>query len=242
MNNGRCVLVNLVDGTDIRMIQCRGSLCLTPKTGESLVITSDPFRQELERHKTVETRILSFVDHSHGAATKLRDDAVVRNGLADEGIVNCSVSGHGEVPFPPSPLAGIVGLESDEVNEEGSKDELTNQCDCLTQISGHVLVDAILVNVNSVKRAGWGKCGAAEMPLRPDLSERFLDRFRVADSSLRSMSVMGMLQQLSRFPIWAMRETALSSKSIRRPVSFSCNAVLARGNDLYIAPQALKQS
>jgi hypothetical protein len=56
-----------------------------------------------------------------------------------------------------------------------------------------------------------------------------------------SVTVVAMLQQLSRFPIWVMRETALSSTSIRRPLFFSCNAVLG-GRDLYIAPRALKQS
>jgi hypothetical protein len=42
-----------------------------------------------------------------------------------------------------------------------------------------------------------------------------------------SVTVIAMLQQLSRFPIWVMREAALSSQSIRRPLSFSCHAVLA---------------
>ena len=40
-------------------------------------------RQELERNKTVEG-ILSLVNHFHPAATELFDDAVVRDGLADQ--------------------------------------------------------------------------------------------------------------------------------------------------------------
>jgi hypothetical protein len=47
------------------------------------------------------------------------------------------------------------------------------------------------------------------------------------EAALASISGMAMWQRLSRFPIWVMRETALSSKSIRRRVSFSSNAILA---------------
>jgi hypothetical protein len=40
-------------------------------------------RQELERDETVQSRVLSFVDHAHAAAAQFLDDPVVRDGLAD---------------------------------------------------------------------------------------------------------------------------------------------------------------
>jgi len=39
--------------------------------------------QKLQRDQTVQTTILSFVNDSHPAATKLFDDVVMRNGLAN---------------------------------------------------------------------------------------------------------------------------------------------------------------
>ena len=41
-------------------------------------------RQELQGDKSVQGYVFSLVDHTHPPATQLLDDAVVRNGLADE--------------------------------------------------------------------------------------------------------------------------------------------------------------
>jgi hypothetical protein len=53
------------------------------KTSERLRIASDIFRQEFEGDKTVESDIFCLVDHTHAAATEFRDDAIMRDGLAD---------------------------------------------------------------------------------------------------------------------------------------------------------------
>src|SRR5215470_2495693 len=47
-------------------------------------ISGDIFRKKLERYRAVETGILSFVHHTHTAATKFFQDAVMRDGLTDE--------------------------------------------------------------------------------------------------------------------------------------------------------------
>ena len=42
------------------------------------------FGQELQSHKAIEPGVLSLVDDPHAAAAQLLDDAVVRDGLADQ--------------------------------------------------------------------------------------------------------------------------------------------------------------
>src|SRR6266571_3612585 len=42
------------------------------------------FMEKPQSHKTVEPSVLGLVDHTHPAVPELLDDAVVRDGLADE--------------------------------------------------------------------------------------------------------------------------------------------------------------
>src|ERR1700751_2518102 len=77
------LLTDVVDSTDIRMVQRRGSLCLPLKPGERLMIAGDILRQELERHKAMKACVLRFVNHTHSASAELLDDAIVGDGLVD---------------------------------------------------------------------------------------------------------------------------------------------------------------
>jgi hypothetical protein len=52
-----------------------------------LRVLSNLVRQELQGDKAVQLYVLSLIDHTHPAATKLLDDPVVRDGLANHGIV-----------------------------------------------------------------------------------------------------------------------------------------------------------
>jgi hypothetical protein len=54
------------------------------ETGEGLRVASNLLRQKLEGDETVEPRVLSLVNHAHPTTAQLLDDAVVRDGLADE--------------------------------------------------------------------------------------------------------------------------------------------------------------
>ena len=45
---------------------------------------SHPGGQELQRYEASETGVLDLIDHTHPAAAQLLDDAVMRDGLADE--------------------------------------------------------------------------------------------------------------------------------------------------------------
>jgi hypothetical protein len=82
------LVVNFVDGADVRMIQCRSSLGFALKAGEGLRIFGYVVGQELEGNKAVELDVLSFVHHTHAAAAQHLDDAVVRDGLANHLVQN----------------------------------------------------------------------------------------------------------------------------------------------------------
>ena len=77
------LVVNFVDGADVRMVQCGSRLGFALEAAESLRVFGYVVGQELESDKATELHILSLVDHAHPAATEFLDDAVVRDGLAD---------------------------------------------------------------------------------------------------------------------------------------------------------------
>jgi hypothetical protein len=59
-------------------------LRLAPESGQSLCILGYLIGQKLQSHKAVQPRILGFVDHTHPTAAQFLNDAVVRDGLADQ--------------------------------------------------------------------------------------------------------------------------------------------------------------
>ena len=101
----RPVIVNFVDGANVGMIQRRGGLGFALKAAECLRIFGYVVGQEFERDKAAELDIFGLVNHTHAAATELFDDAVVRDGLTDEG----RGTGH---------AADILGCGWNQVNEE----------------------------------------------------------------------------------------------------------------------------
>jgi len=54
------------------------------ETGQRLGVSRNFRRQELQGDKSMQPRVLGLVDHTHPAAAQLLDDAVVRDGLADQ--------------------------------------------------------------------------------------------------------------------------------------------------------------
>jgi len=77
------VLADLVNRTDVRVIQRGGSLCFALEPAESLRILCHAVGQELERDETAKIGILRFVDNAHSAAPKLFKDVVMGNDLVD---------------------------------------------------------------------------------------------------------------------------------------------------------------
>src|SRR5271163_1102365 len=78
------LVINLMDRADVRMIQCGGSFSFALKTGKCLRVFGHVVGQELEGNKAAELYVLGFVHHAHTAAAQLLNNAVVRDGLADQ--------------------------------------------------------------------------------------------------------------------------------------------------------------
>jgi len=65
------------------MIECGRGTSFSAEPFKCLRILRQLVGQEFQRNKTAKLRVLGFVNDAHAAA-ELLDDAVVRNGLADE--------------------------------------------------------------------------------------------------------------------------------------------------------------
>ncbi len=71
------LLADVVNGADVRVIQRRCRLPFSPETLESGKILGHLRREEFQADGAMEPRVLSLVNDTHAAATKLFDDAVV---------------------------------------------------------------------------------------------------------------------------------------------------------------------
>ena len=75
-------LVDLVDGTDIGVIQRRRCLCLANEPCLDLLLAEQMRRQKLQRDAAAELRVLGLVDNAHAAFADLLDDPVMRDPTA----------------------------------------------------------------------------------------------------------------------------------------------------------------
>ena len=75
--------VDLVNGSDVRMVESRCGAGLAFEPLQGLTIFGKFLRQELQRNVAAEFEIFRFVHHTHAAATELFQDAIVRDGLVD---------------------------------------------------------------------------------------------------------------------------------------------------------------
>src|SRR5713101_7206760 len=66
------------------MVQGGGRLRFPVKAFESAGVFSQLFWKKLQRDETAERSVLGLVDHTHSPAPELLDDAVMRDGLADQ--------------------------------------------------------------------------------------------------------------------------------------------------------------
>jgi hypothetical protein len=78
------LLPDLVDSADIGMVEGGGGLGLALEPAQGLRISSNFVGQELQGDKPVQGYVFGLVDHTHPATTELLDNAVVRDGLADQ--------------------------------------------------------------------------------------------------------------------------------------------------------------
>ena len=74
---------DFVDRADVGMVEGGGGARLPTKAFERHGVARNLVGQKLERHKAAEFGVLGFEDHTHPAAAKSFQNAVVRNGLPD---------------------------------------------------------------------------------------------------------------------------------------------------------------
>jgi hypothetical protein len=77
------VVVDFVDRADVRVIERGRGLRFTVEPAERQRIHRDLIGQEFQRDEAAELDVFGLVNHSHAAAAKHGDDAVVRDGLAE---------------------------------------------------------------------------------------------------------------------------------------------------------------
>jgi hypothetical protein len=78
------LLADIVDRADVGMVQGRRCLRFPAEPLQRLPVLGHVFGQELQGHKTVKPGVLGLVDNPHATAPELLDDAVVRDGLANQ--------------------------------------------------------------------------------------------------------------------------------------------------------------
>ena len=85
------VLSDLVDGADVGMVQSRGRAGLAPEALQSLRVVRKLVGKKFQGDEAPELGVFSFVNHAHPAAAQLVHDAIVRDGLPDDGCPTVSI-------------------------------------------------------------------------------------------------------------------------------------------------------
>ena len=83
-------LIDFVDGADIGMVESGCGASLATKTFQGLRIVSYIFWQELQSDKSAQARVFRLIYDAHSAAAELLNNAIVRDGLADHGLIRLS--------------------------------------------------------------------------------------------------------------------------------------------------------
>src|ERR1700733_15352257 len=78
-------LINFIDSADIGMVEsgCRASLAA--ETFQALRIVSHIFRQELQSNEAAQARVFRLIHHAHPTASKLLNNSIMSDGLANHG-------------------------------------------------------------------------------------------------------------------------------------------------------------
>ncbi len=79
------VFLDVVDGADVRMVEGGGGASFSLEALEGLWILGDVVGKKFQGYETAEFGVFGFVNDTHSAAAEFFDDAVIGDGLADEG-------------------------------------------------------------------------------------------------------------------------------------------------------------
>src|SRR6202167_930274 len=77
------MLANLIDRTDVGMIESRCGTSFTPEAFQRLGVTCEVFGQELQSDQAPKFHVLGLVDHTHATAPNFFEDSVVSDRLDD---------------------------------------------------------------------------------------------------------------------------------------------------------------
>ena len=80
----RVEVAEVVDDEDVRMIERRGGSRLGVEPAQTIGVGGDLRRQQLQRDRTIELRIVRAIDLAHAAGADPRDDAIAADGAADQ--------------------------------------------------------------------------------------------------------------------------------------------------------------
>ena len=79
------ILVDVIDGTDIRVVQGRGRLGLPLEALQRAAVPRQRFGQKFQGHGALEPGVLGLVNHSHAAAAELPDYLVAAGECRTDG-------------------------------------------------------------------------------------------------------------------------------------------------------------
>ena len=79
------MLADFINSANVGMVQSGSGASFAAETLESVRVTDQIIGEELESNETAKVGVFGLVDDAHAAAAQLLNDAVVRNGFADQG-------------------------------------------------------------------------------------------------------------------------------------------------------------
>jgi len=72
------LLANIVNGANVRVVQCGGRLRFAFETRQRLRIAGHAFRKKFQRYEAVQPGVFGLIDHAHSAAAQSLHNAVMR--------------------------------------------------------------------------------------------------------------------------------------------------------------------
>ena len=79
-----CVITHVINRANVGMVQAGSGLSFLAKARQGLKIGVCGLEQKLERHQPVKACIFGFINHAHATAAETFQNAVMRDGLADQ--------------------------------------------------------------------------------------------------------------------------------------------------------------
>jgi hypothetical protein len=80
------VFADVVNGTDMRVIDARGAACFSPESLECCGVGCQMLRQQLQCYFSAQAHIFRAEDDPHASPAKMLNDAIMRNGTAEHGL------------------------------------------------------------------------------------------------------------------------------------------------------------